>query len=296
MQDILSIDELRVSSKKSVLLDIEQLKIKQGMHIAIVGGNGAGKTTLIESLLGLRDLSSGYVNWSCDPINMGVQLQQASYNTDMLVKEVILLQLQLYRNVDTRLYAAFNLSSLANKKYGVLSRGEKQRVDLYVALSHNPMTLVLDEPGTGLDKKYYKAFINKMNELKQRENFTLLMASHSALEVNLSSHLLWIEKGKVKKFNKKQVLFHALLGSLKVEMASENSADLQKISSQLQSNPCVNRISQSDDNQLMIFGLPDLQPDVLSMAEQYPLKKFSISEISEEDFLSFVGKLSASDE
>ena len=203
MQDILSVTKLKVSSQKKALLDIEQLAVQPGMQIAIVGGNGAGKTTLIESVLGLRALSGGKVNWQCQRINMGVQLQQASYNPDMLVKEVILLQQQLYKNIDAELYTAFNLSSLANKKYGVLSRGEKQRVDLYLALSHNPSTVILDEPGTGLDKKYYQTFMRKINELKQQTNLTLLMASHTASELKLSSHLLWIENGTIKQFSPK---------------------------------------------------------------------------------------------
>ncbi|WP_448548284.1 ATP-binding cassette domain-containing protein [Thalassotalea fusca] len=291
MEHVLSIDELRVNSNKQVLLDIEQLTINTGMQIAVVGGNGAGKTTLIESLLGLRQLASGQVNWLCESSSIGVQLQQASYNTDMLVKEVILLHQHLYHHLDTRLYAAFNIAALSGKKYGILSRGEKQRVDLYVAMAHNPQMLVLDEPGTGLDKKYYKAFIDKMDALQQQENFTLLMASHSALELRLASHILWVGDGRIKKFNHKNVLLNSLLGTVKVEVACDDTHILDNLYEQLNNDPCVNRISRLANNTLIIYGLNELKHQMFTIAKQLSFSKFSISEIREDDLLSFIGEL-----
>jgi len=289
MEHILSIDELQVSSKKNLLLDIEHLRISAGMQIAIVGGNGAGKTTLIESLLGLRELSSGQVNWLDDASNIGVQLQQASYNTDLLVKEVVILHQNVYHKIDPALYTAFDLKDLSSKKYGVLSRGEKQRVDLYIAMAHNPRSLLLDEPGTGLDKKYYKAFIEKIETLKQREDFTLLMASHSPLEVKLSSHLLWVEKGRIKKFNTKQSLFDSLLGPIKIEISSENKNDIEQIKQQLIDDPCITRLINSSETSLTLFGLEDIKTKMFAIADNFLLKKFSISETCEDDFLSFIG-------
>jgi len=293
MQQLLSIDELQVSSKKNLLLDIENLKVNTGTKVAIIGGNGAGKTTLIEALLGLREITNGGIKWLEDASNIGVQLQLASYNTDFLVKEIVLLHQHMYHKIDTALYKAFDLDNLSNKKYGVLSRGEKQRVDLYIAMAHNPRTLLLDEPGTGLDKKYYKAFIAKIETLNSQQDFTLLMASHTAAELNLVTHFLWIEKGRVKKFNHKKVLMDSLLGPIKVELSCETAEQMEEITQTLADDPCITRSIKVSETTLTLFGLHDLKTKMFALAEKQSTKKFSLSETNEDDFLSFVGNQQA---
>lgn len=289
MECVISINDLMVTSKKDLLLDIERLQIKAGSSVAIVGGNGAGKTTLLETLLGLRQIKTGNISWLCKGINLGVQLQNSSYNPDLLVKEIVLLHQHIYQSLDASFYKSLNLESLAKKKYSVLSRGEKQRLDLYVALAHNPQTVLLDEPGTGLDKKYYRAFIKKIEQLNSNSNFTLLMASHTALELGLSSHLLWVENGKIKRFSEKDSLINTLLGAVKVHLKSDDENTIQSLLKQIELQSSVIKIEQISQQEIIVFAQIEFKDFILSKVTQTTLSKFSISETNEDDFLFIVG-------
>ena len=284
----MSFKELRVAGNADLLLDIQDLHIARGCQVAIIGGNGAGKTTFIEAILGLRKTTRSGVEWIGDREKLGVQLQNAGYNHEMLVKDIVALHRKLYRKSDAKLYQTLDIEPLTVKKYGVLSRGEKQRVDLYVAMAHTPETLIMDEPGTGLDKAYYRAFYDKVSELNQQGNCTILMASHTAVELCLADHILWIEGGKLKRFTQKTVLLNELLGPVRVKLKLNNLAETGELNQLLQQQRFFRSSKFLPNDDILVFGEAELRDWVLERAKTTSLSKLSISDTDEEDLLHYI--------
>lgn len=286
----MSFDRLQVAQNNDILLDIPAFDVIAGSNIALVGRNGAGKTTLLESILGLRKLSQGQISFRCDKRQLGVQLQNSTYNAEFLVNDILHLHRALYRKSNNELYKAFNLDQLANKKYGHLSRGQKQRIDLYVAVAHNPSTLILDEPGTGLDKHYLDNFFCALEQLQQQNCFTLLMASHSEEELLFATDILWIDHGMIIQFDNKKTLLKQNLGNIKAHIKFENNFDLNNLICSLKKEGMYRNIRFLSAHNVIIFGESSLRKTMLDIASKETFIEFSIKETCEEDFLALVSE------
>ncbi|TPG65678.1 ATP-binding cassette domain-containing protein [Pseudomonas arsenicoxydans] len=149
----------------SFRFEVRDLHLQRGRHTAIIGPNGAGKTTLIETLLGLRQVHLEEAQILGIPVahflqstqhrkRLGVQLQRVEYEDSSNVREILDLHQALYGKQDPQVAQALDIDALRKLPYRALSRGQKQRLDLFVALAHHPEIAVLDEPFTGLDRAY----------------------------------------------------------------------------------------------------------------------------------------------
>src|SRR5712664_2930666 len=138
------------------------LSLPRGAVYGLVGANGAGKTTLIKHILGLLQAESGSVRvFGLDPVADPVAvLSRIGYLSEendlpgwMRVDELIRYTRAFYPGWDDayaeELRQSFALVPAAKVKD--LSRGQKARMGLLIALAHRPELLVLDEPSSGLD-------------------------------------------------------------------------------------------------------------------------------------------------
>src|SRR2546426_4117228 len=146
---------------KTVLNEVS-LYVPRGCVFGLVGENGAGKTTLIKHILGLLRAEAGTVRvFGMDPVAEPVAvLARIGYLSEendlpgwMGVDELIRYTSAFYPKWDDayaeELRRAFALDPAAKIKD--LSRGQKARMGLLIALAHRPELLVLDEPSSGLD-------------------------------------------------------------------------------------------------------------------------------------------------
>ena len=100
------------------------------------------------------------------------------------------------------------ITDLLDNIYGTLSSGQKTRVNLCKALLNDPKLLLLDEPTASLDvstsefiRKYIKSF-------QKKNNSTILITSHNLEEIEkMCSHIIFLDKGKIKFDGKKNELF-----------------------------------------------------------------------------------------
>src|SRR5436309_2244838 len=143
-------------------LDSVSVSMPRGAVYGLVGVNGAGKTTLIKHILGLLRAESGSVRvFGLDPVADPVAvLSRIGYLSEendlpgwMRVDELMRYSRAFYPAWDDgyaeELRQAFALDPAA--KIRDLSRGQKARAGLLIALAHRPELLVLDEPSSGLD-------------------------------------------------------------------------------------------------------------------------------------------------
>ena len=140
------------------------LHVSSGELLGFLGPNGAGKTTTMRGILGLVSLDAGSITWDGKPVGrdhrrrIGYMPQERGLYARMRVHEQIVYvgtlagldKAEAARRAD-RWIERVGLTDRADDLVEELSTGNKQRVQLAVALVHEPELLVLDEPFAGLD-------------------------------------------------------------------------------------------------------------------------------------------------
>src|SRR6476469_1685023 len=190
-------------------LDSVSLAIPRGAVYGLVGANGAGKTTLIKHILGLLRAQSGSVRvFGLDPVTdpVGV-LSRIGYLSEendlpgwMRVDELIRYSRAFYPAWDDvyaeELRQVFALDPTARIKS--LSRGQKARAGLLIALAHRPELLVLDEPSSGLDPIVRRDILGAVIRTIADEGRTVLFSSHLLEEVEqVAGHVTMIHHGTI---------------------------------------------------------------------------------------------------
>lgn len=176
------------------VLDNVNLSIPSGGVFGLIGANGAGKTTLLKHILGTHYAQSGTVRvFGLDPVANPVQvlgrLGYMSENRDipnwMRVGDLISYTASFYPNWDKRyaeqLRSMFDLD--AKSRVRNLSRGQRARTCLLLAIAHRPDLLVLDEPSSGLDPVVRRDILGAIIRTIADEGRTVLFSSHLLDEV-----------------------------------------------------------------------------------------------------------------
>ena len=190
---IVEIERLTRQFGTKVALHELSLVIPRGGVFGLIGGNGAGKTTLLRHVLGMLKAQSGSVRvFGLDPVEnpVGVlgRIGYLSEDRDlpnwMRVRELIRYTQAFYPAWDERyaeeLRDAFDLDPKAKVKN--LSRGQRARAGLLVALAHRPDLLVLDEPSSGLDPVVRRDILGAIIRTIGEEGRTVLFSSASFLQ------------------------------------------------------------------------------------------------------------------
>jgi ABC-2 type transport system ATP-binding protein len=204
--------EIRDLSRRfgpKVALEHVCLTVPRGTVFGLVGANGAGKTTLIKHVLGLLKAASGVVRvFGSDPVRdpVGVlaRIGYLSEETDlpgwMRVEELLRYTRAFYPRWDDayaeELRQAFDLDPAARIKH--LSKGQRARAGLLVALAHRPELLVLDEPSSGLDPLVRRDIVAAIIRTIADEGRTVLFSSHLLDEVErVSDRVAMIDRGRI---------------------------------------------------------------------------------------------------
>lgn len=182
------------------------LDVHAGEVVSVLGPNGAGKTTAVKLLLGLAGANAGVVNvFGGDPRNpknrlrTGAMLQVARVPETLRVKEHVDLFSSYYPKplpLAETLEAA-GLTEIANRKFGALSSGQKQRVLFALAICGDPDLIFLDEPTVGLDVEARRVLWEEIRKLVSRGK-TVLLTTHYLQEADaLADRVVVINKGEI---------------------------------------------------------------------------------------------------
>ena len=185
------------------------LHIPRGTVFGLVGENGAGKTTLIKHLLGLYCVHSGSVSvFGADPVRepqavlarIGYLSEDRDLPDWMRVDELLNYSRAFYPRWDAglarELIAWFELDP--TQKIRTLSRGQRARAGLLVALAHRPDLLLLDEPSSGLDPAARQDILAAVVRTVADEGRTVLLSSHLLHEVQrVADHVAMLHHGRL---------------------------------------------------------------------------------------------------
>ncbi len=191
-------------------LDGCSLQVPAGHLVGLLGPNGAGKTTVMRTLFGLVEPDAGTVRWRGEPVDwrrwrrFGYMPEERGLYPGMRVADQIAYFGQLSglpareaAAAAGRWMARLGLSDRRNSRVDRLSHGNQQRVQLAVALVHDPDLVVLDEPFAGLDPIAVDALATLMHELCEAGT-TVLFSSHQLdLVEHLCEDVVILDRGKV---------------------------------------------------------------------------------------------------
>jgi energy-dependent translational throttle protein EttA len=193
---VIEAEHLKKAYGDNILIEDMNFSLPPGGIIGIIGPNGAGKTTLFRMITGQEKPDSGKLKVG-DTVKLAyVDQSRDILNPDKSIWEMIsggedLIQLGS-KQVNSRAYVAqFNFSGAdQQKKVGVLSGGERNRVHLALMLKEGANVLLLDEPTNDLD-------VNTMRALEEAlENFAgcALVVSHDRWFLDrIATHILAFE-------------------------------------------------------------------------------------------------------
>jgi ABC-2 type transport system ATP-binding protein len=206
---VITISELTRRFGSTTALASVSLAMPRGAVYGLVGANGAGKTTLIKHVLGLLRAESGSVRVFgldpvADPVGVLSRIGYLSEENDlpgwMRVDELMRYTRAFYPAWDDAyaedLRQTFALDASATIKN--LSKGQKARMGLLIALAYRPELLVLDEPSSGLDPIVRRDILGAVIRTIAHEGRTVLFSSHLLDEVEqVADHVTLISHGKI---------------------------------------------------------------------------------------------------
>ncbi|MDQ3644274.1 MAG: ATP-binding cassette domain-containing protein [Actinomycetota bacterium] len=169
------------------------LHVDPGEIYGFLGPNGAGKSTTVLMLTTLLPPDEGTARVAGYEVredgarvreNIGAALQEAALDPHLTAREHMRLQTALHglpkaerRRRGDDLIGRLGLTDAADRKVGGYSGGMKRRLDLALALVHDPRVLFLDEPTTGLDPQSRSALWEEVSRLAKQEGVTVFLTT-----------------------------------------------------------------------------------------------------------------------
>ena len=196
-----------------VAVDHVNFRIAPGEIFGFLGSNGCGKSTTMKMLTGFLPATEGWAKLFGRPMgsndmemrrNVGYMTQAFSLYGELTVRQNLELHAQLYHlprdKVEGRikeLLKRYDLEEVANAKPESLPLGIKQRLQLAVAVLHEPAILILDEPTSGVDPIARDAFWRSMIDLSRDDGVTIFLSTHFMNEAERCDRISLMHAGKV---------------------------------------------------------------------------------------------------
>lgn len=194
--NVVEVSNISKAFGDKVLFENLSFSIPPAAIVGIIGPNGAGKTTLFRMIMGLEEPDSGEFKMGTGVVLGYVDQQHTSIDPEKNVWEVVSGGLDLIKLGDkefnSRAYVArFNFSGAdQQKKCGILSGGERNRLHLALTLKENANVLLLDEPTNDID-------VNTLRALEEGlENYagSAVVISHDRWFLDrIATHILAFE-------------------------------------------------------------------------------------------------------
>lgn len=212
---ILDVRHLQKGYKNHPVLSDVTFQIKQGHILGLIGKNGAGKTTLMKSILGLNTGYQGEIFFRGEKLDTSSEVQKAqigslvdvSFYEDMSAYQNLKLAMMLTVAIPTskqeerirELISFVGLENASKKSVRSFSFGMKQRLALALALSTEPVLLILDEPFVGLDPIGIEDVKELLRRLCKDNKTSIIFSSHQLNEVcDLADDIIVLNDGTIK--------------------------------------------------------------------------------------------------
>ena len=204
-----NIFEIINATKKydNFILDNIDFSCQEGCIMGLIGPNGAGKTTLINSILDIVKLDSGNIKvfgknntqlTKKDKENLSVVYDENSLPDHLNSKEVGRIFKELYSTWNHKDYLQYLERLRIPQQIPIkdMSKGNKVKINLAVALAHNPKLLILDEITGALDPIMRDEILKLFLEFIQDETKSILFSSHITSDLEkIADYITFINNG-----------------------------------------------------------------------------------------------------
>jgi ABC-type multidrug transport system ATPase subunit len=181
------------------VLEGASLTVAPGELVGLVGENGSGKSVLLQIIVGLRARDAGRVRIAG---RLGYCPQQPLLWDKLTVDEHFALFATAYDMDDVRrdaaaarLFAELGFERYRGYRVEELSGGTRQKLNLALALMHEPSLLLLDEPYAGFDWETYVRFW-EMSEQRRDDGMGILVVSHLLAERDRLDRIYELRDGR----------------------------------------------------------------------------------------------------
>ncbi|HBG7176362.1 MULTISPECIES: ABC transporter ATP-binding protein [Bacillota] len=219
--------------------------VLKGEYLGIMGASGSGKTTLLNCIATVIKPTSGQILLSGVDISsfdgtklseyrgnkIGYLFQDFALLDNLTGKENILLPLSIHNvamvTAEKKLneIASFlGITDVLSKFPSQMSGGQKQRVAAARCLISDPDIILADEPTGALDTKAARLLMEKLSEINQKEEHTILMVTHDSNAASFCSRILFIQDG---------VIFHELRRNIFEETREDFYSRILQVMAQL---------------------------------------------------------------
>lgn len=247
MENIIETKGLTKKFGDFTAVDGLDITVKKGEVFGLLGPNGAGKTTSINMMVGLLKPTSGKVYIEGHEVKahspvvkakVGVCPQNIVLWPTLTAKENLVFMADMYevpRNVSSEradsLLAGLQLTDKTNVRAQALSGGMKRRLNLAMALIHDPEIVLLDEPSPGLDPQTRLVLWDYIQGIsKKGDKKTVILTTHAMEEADrLSDRVAILDKGTLRALDTPEGLKNSLGEGDVVEMRFGMEANLKGV-------------------------------------------------------------------
>ncbi|EPG67042.1 ABC transporter ATP-binding protein [Leptospira wolffii] len=203
---MISVENLEVRFGNTKVLDNISFVARPEEIVSVIGPNGSGKSTLLKSILGLVKPSGGGVRWNDQDeglsreLDVGYMPQTPFFPKNLTVSELI----SFFRKLEEfeeetyhNLYETLGLKAEEGKKFGSLSGGTKQKLNILQCFSVKKPVYLVDEPTASLDP-YVSHILKEILKKKKKDGALLLFSTHILSEVEeISDRFLLLAEGSL---------------------------------------------------------------------------------------------------
>ncbi len=225
MTNAIEIKNLNKIYKDFQLKDVS-FKVPRGSIVGFIGENGAGKTTTIKAMLNLVKRDEGTIEMlGMDTLkdekkikeSVGVVMDGCNFHDNLKADDISKMLDSIYKNWNAQLFQNYLKKFILpeNKIIKEFSRGMKMKLQIAVALSHEPELLILDEATSGLDPIVREEILDVFMEFIQDEKHAILISSHITSDLDkIADYIVFIHQGEILLDEEKETLL-SKMGILK---------------------------------------------------------------------------------
>lgn len=295
--------------KKVNAVDQVNFYIEQGEIVGLLGPNGAGKSTTIAMISTLIPPTSGEVllnqnnvlkNPSILRKVLGVVPQEIALYEDLTARE----NLEFFGSINKmpkqklkeRIEVVLKQIGLEDENKKLVkhySGGMKRRLNIGVAILHEPQYLIMDEPTVGIDPQSRNHILETVKRLNEESKTAIIYTSHYMEEVeHLCNRIYIMDKGRIIASGTKDEI-KAILSSEKT-IVVKIQRHSKEFLNELINQPILSNVNAKEDEiSFTIAKDTNFLPMLLSLCEKYQivLKSFQVQEPTLEDvFLHLTGR------
>lgn len=196
---MLQVDDLYKKFKNTKAVDGVNLFLDEGESVGLLGPNGAGKSTTISMISTLLKPTSGEIHFKGENVLkkpeairpvLGVVPQEIAIYEELTALENMKFFGRTYglsgERLNSKVDEILELVGLSDRKKDKIkefSGGMKRRINMAVALMHDPELLIMDEPTVGIDPQSRNYILDMVRELNLSKKMTIIYTSHYMEEV-----------------------------------------------------------------------------------------------------------------